>query len=479
MRNKVVLLALSALMAFVLSACSSNSNGPAGENESGQTQGTGTNAGSEANEPKSGAAGEAVKLTYWTFDRHDADFIQETVERYNAENADNIQVEVKSMAENYAQSVDIAFASGQSPDILRPNQDTMIPFMNKEYLAPLDDYLTDEMKQKFEPTIQDQVNRFDGKIYSLPNFGYTLRLIYNVELFEKAGIEQPPASLDELVEAAKRITEVGKADGQYGFALNFKSPKSALDRSAREILQLSGYDGFGFDHRTGRFDFAPYKAVIEAFKQMKDDGSMLPGVESLDIDPLRAQFAEGKIGMYLSYSAEPGVYSSQFPAKIKWAAALAPTIDGEIKGTSGFANSGQWLGISSQSKHKDAAWKFLSYMYSDETLVSYHEKGLGLAAVPAIAAKAKAPELQGVNGFLISEFDALWPIPPAVTIEGLNYGDSFLKYMLEGGSLDGIAADLDARYNAALDKAVLSGEVTVTPDPGFDPVKLQGTMLAK
>lgn len=39
---------------------------------------------------------------------------------------------------------------------------------------------------------------------------------------------------------------------------------------------------------------------------------MLPGVESLDIDPLRAQFAEGKIGMYMSYSSEPGVYKNQF-----------------------------------------------------------------------------------------------------------------------------------------------------------------------
>ena len=139
---------------------------------------------------------------------------------------------------------------------------------------------------------------------------------------------------------------------------------------------------------------------------------MLPGVESLDIDPLRAQFAEGKIGMYLSYSAEPGVYSSQFPAKIKWAAALAPTIDGEIRGASGFANSGQWLAISSQSKNKDAAWKFLEYMYSDEVLQTYHERGLGLSAVPSIAAKAKAPELDGVEGFLLTKYDALWPVPP-------------------------------------------------------------------
>lgn len=474
MAKKRLSVLIIALLAALLAACGDNTSGGSGTSGS-----SGSSASSQSSEGSSAApAGEKIKLTYWTFDRHDADFIKEVVDEYNATNTDNIEVVVTSMAENYAQSVDIAFSTNQSPDILRPNQDTTIPFVRKGYLEPLDDYLTDEMKQKFAPTIQDQVNLFDGKIYSLPNFGYTLRLVYNVELFEKAGITEPPSSLAELVEAAKKITEVGKADGQYGFALNFKSPKSALDRSGREILQLSGYDGFGFDHKTGQFDFAPYAPVIEAFRQMREDGSMLPGVESLDIDPLRAQFAEGKIGMYLSYSAEPGVYSSQFPAKIKWAAALAPTIDGEIRGASGFANSGQWLAISSQSKNKDAAWKFLEYMYSDEVLQTYHERGLGLSAVPSVAAKAKAPELDGVEGFLLTKYDALWPVPPAVTIEGLNYGDAFMKYILVGGDLNAIIEDLNTRYNAALDKAIAAGEVTVTPDPGFDPMKLQGTMLA-
>lgn len=475
MKKSLKLLMLSTLLLVILSACASNTSTT---NKSNNTN-TPANQTEKNTEKDNSSAGKKTKLTYWTFDRHDVDFVQEAVDRYNETNEDNIFVEVKSMAENYAQSVDIAFASDQSPDILRPNQDTMIPFMMKNYLEPLDSFLTEDMKQKFGPTFQDQVNMFDGQIYSLPNFGYTLRLVYNEELFEKAGIEQPPTSLAELVDIAKQITEVGKADGQYGFALNFKSAKSALDRSAREILQLSGYDGFGFDQRTGQFDFKPYTEVIEAFKQMKDDGSMLPGVESLDIDPLRAQFAEGKIGMYLSYSAEAGVYSTQFPAKIKWKAVHAPTISGEIKGAAGFANSGQWLAISSQSKHKEEAWKFLEYMYSDETLQSYHEKGLGISAIPDVAAKAQAPDLNGVEGFLVTEYDALWPIPPAVTVEGLNYGDAFLKYILSGGSLEEITNDLNTRYNNALEKAIAAGEVTVTTDPDFDPIKLQGTMLVK
>lgn len=132
----------------------------------------------------------------------------------------------------------------------------------------------------------------------------------------------------------KKSPKVSKSEGIYGFALNFKNPKQAFDRSIREILSLSGYQGLGYDLKTYQFDFAPYAQVIEYFKQMYKDGSILPGAESLDIDPLRAQFAAGKIRMYLSFSTEPGVYKDQFPTEINWAGALAPTLDGQIKGTS-------------------------------------------------------------------------------------------------------------------------------------------------
>ena len=194
MAKKRLSVLIIALLAALLAACGDNTSGGSGTSGS-----SGSSASSQSSEGSSAApAGEKIKLTYWTFDRHDADFIKEVVDEYNATNTDNIEVVVTSMAENYAQSVDIAFSTNQSPDILRPNQDTTIPFVRKGYLEPLDDYLTDEMKQKFAPTIQDQVNLFDGKIYSLPNFGYTLRLVYNVELFEKAGITEPPSSLAEL-----------------------------------------------------------------------------------------------------------------------------------------------------------------------------------------------------------------------------------------------------------------------------------------
>lgn len=468
MQKKWLGLGLSLLLTAGIVGCGGNNGNAA-------TEGPGGNAANPATETGGNTAtGEPIQLKYWTDDRHDQEYIKELINKFNETNGENIQVELTVMSENYAQSVDIAFSSNQAPDVLRLKSGNTGEFVKKGYLAPIDNFLTDDMKTEFGGLLIDNVNRFDGKVYSLANTGLTLRMVYNKDLFAKAGIANPPASLQEMVDAAKKITEMGKSEGIYGFALNFKSPKSAFDRSIREILSLSGHQGLGFDMKTGQFDFEPYSQVIEYFKQMYEDGSILPGAESLDIDPLRAQFAAGKIGMYLSFSTEPGVYQDQFPTEIDWAGALAPTLDGQIKGTSEIVSAGTWLGISATSAHQEAAWKFMQYMYGDEVLKTYHEKGFGIAIVPRIVEQAKNPEIEGMEGFLVGEHDSLWPATPSVTPEGSTYADAFFKYMLDGGDLKAVTADLNAKYNEALSKSAEKGEVTVTPNPAFDPSKPQG-----
>jgi multiple sugar transport system substrate-binding protein len=48
-------------------------------------------------------------------------------------------------------------------------------------------------------------------------------------------------------------------------------------------------------------------------------GGMFPGAETLSDDALRAQFAEGNIGMIMgSGSFDVGVLYDQFPAKVPW-----------------------------------------------------------------------------------------------------------------------------------------------------------------
>lgn len=460
MNKKVYIPAVSALLALSLGACSAQPEKPSASSSGNQDA-------------------KKTKLTYWTNDRSDADYIKQVIAKFNETNKDNLEVELNVMADNYDQSVDIAFASKQAPDILRVDFNKVVPWVKKGYLAPLDAYLSDDMKKKFASTLVEEKNIYEGKIYSLPNVGQIWRLIYNVDLFEKAGIKEPPKTLQELVATAKKLTEAGKSTGAYGFAGNFKSA-TAIDRVAYPIASLSGTDVVeGYNLKTGQYDFGAYKEIVQALRQMKQDGSMMPGAEGLDIDPLRAQFAQGKIGMYINHSSEPAVYKSQFPAQVKWAAAQVPTIDGTVKGAA-LVNGGAYLSISQDSQNKEKAWKFLEYMYSDEVQSGYQENGYGVSILPHVTSTAKKANIPGIEYFNPTNYDAIYPAAPTFTVEGkvegMKKSDTLTKYLMQGGDLDQVINDLNTRYNAALEKVRAAGDTKSKGDPAFESAKLQGTL---
>lgn len=299
------------------------------------------------------------------------------------------------------------------------------------YIGALDSYLTPDLKDLIGAgNMVEGMDVFNGKLYSLPNYGSTFRLLYNLALFKKAGIAEPPKTLAEMVTDAKKITEAGKDDDAYGFAINLKTPSNSCNRSLIPIANRSGVNGYDF--KTGKFDFSVYKPILQAFKQIVDDGSMFPSYQSLDIDPLRSQFAAGKIGMYLSISAEPGVYSTQFKPVMDWAAAPVPTIDATVKGASLIGRS-DWLAMSAQSTNKAAAWKVIQYFFNKEFLVGYHEGGYGISVLPQVLQVAKPPTLAGIQYFIPNDTDANWPYAPTVSkILALDFAHGFCRVCVWG-----------------------------------------------
>jgi multiple sugar transport system substrate-binding protein len=201
---------------------------------------------------------------------------------------------------------------------------------------------------------------------------------------------------------------------------------------------------------------------------------MFPSYQSLDIDPIRSQFAEGKIGMYLSISAEPGVYANQFKPKMEWAAAPVPTLEETPKGAS-LIGRADWIAMSAQSKNKEAAAKVMRWFYRQELLVKYHEAGLGITVLPEIAKVAKEPSIKGISYFLPDKTDATWPVSPTISkVEGKNADTVFAEYVLGvNADLDKALSELSTRYNKALDAGIAGGTIQKTVIADFDPLKLQ------
>ena len=430
---------------------------------------------SDSSAPNESAASEAEKtvIKVWTMNRADQDYMKSKIEQFNNENPDHIEIDYQIYAENFTQSLDIAMATNEGPDVFFDGHTAFNDHLPKGNLAPLDDYLTPEFKARFgEGAFIEGLNMVDGKIYSLPAISTTPRLFYNKAIFEKAGIAAPPKTVDEMVQIAKTITEKLKGEGIYGFAANLKNPAQAYSRSIDYILMRSGGVEAGYDFKTGAYDFSGYKPILEAYRDLFTSGAAFPGSESLDIDPLRTQFAAGKIGMYISWNhSEPGVYLNQFPTEEPWDVAPLPTIDGSEAGSQHLNLAGRWFLMNANSQHKDEAWKVMEFLYSDDLLSGYHTNGLGLVMVPSVLEKAESPEtIQRWPGLALTEKDKIWPpLPTGVKPEGNDMYYVFNQIVLGGLDIDQGIADLNARYNAAYEKAVQDGVAKKIQYPEFDP----------
>ena len=461
--KRILSAALAGAMALSLAACGGGASASAGA--SGDAQSGSAPAG----------AGEKITISYWTTNRHDQAYMTPLIEKFNETNDKNIYIDFQVYADNYAQMLDLAFSTGTAPDVYQlAGTDTLDDVVNKKgQLLDLAPYMDDAYKARFgEGAFVEGINALGDGIYSLPYTASAARLFYNQDILDRVGIETPPATLEELVAAAEKITKELGGEGIYGFSGNFKSAASAVTRSIDEIVMRSGGARAGFDFKTGAYDFTSYKPVLEAFRKMFAAGVAFPGSESLDIDPLRTQFAAGNIAMYISIShAEPGVYASQFPTDVNWNCTQLPTVNGKVEGKQQLWFGGSNLGVNPGTKYPAEAWEVMKFLHSDEVMGPYYTAGLGTVMIPSAVKDVQPPEsIQKMPDLAINADDQNWPpLPGGVIVEGKDYYTLCVECIFGMADIDKAIEDLNTRYNAAYDKVIAGGAERIVY-PNFDPM---------
>ncbi len=473
---------LAGLMLFSLAGCTGGTVKETGEVKS--TEGTTSTAKEEgAAKENSGTEGqtsaqtqEKIVISYWTINRADQEYLTSVIKKFNEENDKNIYIDYQVYSDNYVQMLDLAFSTDTAPDVyvLAGTDSLKVSVEEKKTLMDLAPYMDEAYRARFgEGAFVQNYNALGDGIYSLPYTATAVRLFYNQDIFDKVGIQSPPTTLDEMVEYAALITEKLGAEGIYGIAGNYKSTVSSVARTIDQIVVRSGGTRGGFDFRTGTYDFSSYKPVLEAFKKMYATGIAFPGCESLDIDPLRTQFAAGKIGMYMSFNnAEPGVYANQFPTDINWNCAQIPTVNGKVEGKQALWSGGRMMGINPKTKHPEAAWEVMKFLHSDEVLGEYYAKGLGIVMIPSIIEGLEVPEtIKKMPNLAITSDDKLWPPSPGgIVVEGKDYFTVCIECIFGATDIDSAIEDLNIRYNQAYDKLVAEGAERIMY-PNFDPLK--------
>lgn len=68
-----------------------------------------------------------TKITYWTGDRHDSEFVKEVIDTFNQTNEDNIEVELVIKGDDFDQALDMSFQTSDPPDVIRVRHHSDLP----------------------------------------------------------------------------------------------------------------------------------------------------------------------------------------------------------------------------------------------------------------------------------------------------------------------------------------------------------------
>lgn len=284
---------------------------------------------------KQTASGDVITITLWSGDTHAKDantaFWKEWNETVGKENGFYVDFQVKG-GDSFSQSMELAIQTGSAPDFISGDLEKLVE--NGDVVA-YDDIpaLQDLVKRNIEKGYtQETRGMYKGKVYGVPGATTTMGLVYNKDMFKKAGIVDengeptPPKTWDEVREYAKRLTDIEKKE--YGIVYPLKWGGWFNSDIACPSMSSSGF--MDYNPKTGQFEYNGMKKAMETIVGMYNDGSVYPGADSMDNDSARALFAEGVVGMKFAFSFDVGVLNDQFPAKCDWGVAPHPTDTADV-----------------------------------------------------------------------------------------------------------------------------------------------------
>lgn len=381
-----------------------------------------------------------VEITYGIWDKKQLPAINEIIKQFTEKNP-NIKVKTEiTPYGQYFQKLETAATGGALPDVLWMNGAHVVQYAEGKVILPLS-----EMAQKDHYSLDNypksliDLYTVDGKVYGIPKDYDTTGLWYNKKIFDEAGVSYPDETWDwnKLKEAAKKLTNKDK--GIWGYASLMGNQGGYYDF----IWQNGGYI-ISDDGKSVGFD------QPEAIEALKYNISFIKE----GLSPTQAQmtetaaselFSSGKVAMMFDgpwmvpeYKKNPDLDVAVVPKGKKRAVAIH-----------GLANV-----IAANTKHKDAAWKFVQFLGSKEAAEVYAKTG---TVIPAFNGTQDAWEQSVPNLNLKAFIDgADYSVPlPSVKNTGAIWQyetDILKKAWSEEVSVEDAVKELTTKANEELNK---------------------------
>ncbi|WP_284283810.1 ABC transporter substrate-binding protein [Arsenicicoccus piscis] len=149
-----------------------------------------------------GAAGGKPALSQWYHQYGEAG-TQQAVEKFAAAYPD-AKVTVSWKPGDYDQSTAASLLTDAGPDVFEYGNGPTIDMIKAGQVADLTEVVA-SAKDDFNKAILDRMT-YQGKVYAVPQVIDMQLLVYRKSMLEKAGVK-PPTTIDELVAAAKKLTD--------------------------------------------------------------------------------------------------------------------------------------------------------------------------------------------------------------------------------------------------------------------------------
>ncbi|MFG2350351.1 ABC transporter substrate-binding protein [Streptomyces phaeochromogenes] len=276
-----------------------------------------------------------------------------------------IKVKFTTLPENDlrpAVTKDVATKAGQYDVAMIGSYEVPI-WAKNGWIVPLDDYVAKDTAWDSNDVLQPikDIVSADGKLYAAPFYGSSSFLFYRKDLARKAGVTIPQKPTWQQVAAAAAKMD-DKKDGVSGICLRGLPGWGQNLASLTTVINTFG--GRWFDEQWHPQLTSPEteKAVQFYVDLLRSHGQQDAAKDGWE--GCLQQITQGKTAMWYDDTVFAGSALQQATSQVKnnLGFALAPV---DKTQASGWLWS--WgLGITQSSRHKDAAWKFISWATSKD-----------------------------------------------------------------------------------------------------------------
>lgn len=333
--------------------------------------------GCEGDKKKASAKeGEGGEIYMFISSPEYADAVNTLIDEYKKVEPD-VTINYESTQNDYSTLLKAKLNSGDVPDIFASTSGKEID-VYKEYSYDLSDQ---PLMESMLPSVADTMKDGNGEgMYGIAIKGNFFGMIYNKELFEKAGITKAPETVTELNDAVKKLTDAGITPFTGGFSewWVFKHLFQHYTAAAVE-----DYPAFVAKMEKGEDSLSNYPEISTNFFDMVDlvakNGDAKP-LEA-DLSAELAAFASGQAAIVVGQGAwvESDILKINPDIKIGFAGYPVSDDPADAKVITG---SDQALRVNKDSKNLKQVLDFVNWWYTSDYGKSWFTEEAGV--VPPI-----------------------------------------------------------------------------------------------